>query len=99
MTAKVLYAELTPKEFRKRLKAAPIAYLPLGTLEWHGEHLPLGSDGIQARGFLEELARRVGGIVLPMLFLGPEMYRIIDGKEYLHMDMSPTVGPPLFRPI
>ncbi|MHC4805537.1 MAG: PhoPQ-activated pathogenicity-related family protein, partial [Planctomycetota bacterium] len=32
---KVLYAELTPQEFRDRIAAAPIAYLPLGTLEWH----------------------------------------------------------------
>ncbi len=68
----VLYAELTPAEFRERIAKAPIAYLPLGTLEWHGEHLPLGSDGIQSQGFFEMLARRVGGIVLPMLFLGPD---------------------------
>jgi creatinine amidohydrolase len=69
---KVLYAELTPQEFRERLAQVPIAYLPLGTLEWHGEHLPLGSDGLQSLGFFKHLARRVGGIVLPMLFLGPD---------------------------
>jgi hypothetical protein len=38
---KVRYDELLPHEFRKRLAERPIAYLPLGTLEWHGEHLPL----------------------------------------------------------
>lgn len=91
MAEKVLYEELTPKEFLERMKKAPIAYLPLGTLEWHGEHLPLGSDGIQSQGFMVELAKRVGGIVLPMIFLGPENYWIIDGKEYFHMDMSHTV--------
>lgn len=42
----VEYALLTPGDFRTRLAEAPIAYLPLGTLEWHGEHLPLGSDGL-----------------------------------------------------
>ena len=68
----VLYTELTPTEFRQRLAQAPIAYLPLGTLEWHGEHLPLGSDGLQSEGFMTRLAERVGGIVLPMLFLGPD---------------------------
>lgn len=62
MTDKVLYSELTPAEFRERLAAVPVAYLPLGTLEWHGEHLPLGSDGIQSQGFFEMLAARVGGI-------------------------------------
>lgn len=71
-TEKVLYAELTPQEFRERIKKCPIAYLPLGTLEWHGEHLPLGADGIQSQGFFEKLAKKAGGIVLPMLFMGPD---------------------------
>jgi creatinine amidohydrolase len=82
----VLYAELTPQEFRDRLAAAPIAYLPLGTLEWHGEHLPLGSDGLQSYGFFIGLAREAGGIVLPMLFLGPDRAEEVDGKELYGMD-------------
>lgn len=83
---KVLYAELTPQEFRERIAAAPIAYLPLGTLEWHGEHLPLGSDGLQSYGFFIQLAERAGGIVLPMLFLGPDRMEEVDGKELYGMD-------------
>jgi PhoPQ-activated pathogenicity-related protein/creatinine amidohydrolase/Fe(II)-dependent formamide hydrolase-like protein len=84
---KVLYAELTPQEFRERIAATPIAYLPLGTLEWHGEHLPIGSDGLQSYGFFIELAREVGGIVLPMLFLGPDRMAEVDGKELYGMDL------------
>ena len=84
---KVLYAELTPQEFRERLADAPIAYLPLGTLEWHGEHLPLGSDGLQSLGFFEHLAREVGGIVLPMLTLGPDRVQQQDGLELYGMDI------------
>ncbi len=83
---KVLYAELTPQEFRERIAAAPIAYLPLGTLEWHGEHLPIGSDGLQSYGFFIKLAQRAGGIVLPMLFLGPDRMEEVDGKELYGMD-------------
>ena len=83
---KVLHEELTPTEFRQRLKEAPIAYLPLGTLEWHGEHLPLGSDGLQAKHFFEILAREVGGIVQPMLSLGPDGMEEVDGFEYYGMD-------------
>jgi len=86
----VFYAELRPQQFRERLAAAPIAYLPLGTLEWHGEHLPLGSDGIQSQGFFAELAQEVGGIVLPMLFLGPDRRRdTADGSLY-GMDLCMT---------
>ena len=83
----VLYAELTPLAFRQRLAAAPIAYLPLGTLEWHGEHLPLGSDGLQSQGFFTHLARRVGGIVLPMLFLGTDQHRVINERAFYGMDI------------
>ena len=69
---KVLYEELTPTEFRIRLAEAPVAWLPLGTLEFHGEHMPLGSDAIQPLEFFKEIAAEAGGIVLPPLFLGPD---------------------------
>lgn len=82
----VRYEELAPREFRERIAAAPIAYLPLGTLEWHGEHLPLGSDGLQSHGFFCRLAGQVGGIVLPPLFLGPDRTSEIDGKTMIGMD-------------
>jgi len=87
MEEKVLYAELTPGEFRERITAAPIAYLPLGTLEWHGAHLPLGADGLQSQGFFKLLAEEVGGIVLPILFLGPDRMLEEDGRELYGMDI------------
>ncbi|MFW9938028.1 MAG: creatininase family protein [Candidatus Thorarchaeota archaeon] len=87
MLDKVLYTELNPQEFKKRLLEAPIAYLPLGTLEWHGEHMPLGADGLISSGFFIELAKKVGGIVLPMLFLGPDNLEIVNGEEYYGMDI------------
>ena len=83
---KVLYEELRPREFAERIAKAPIAYLPLGTLEWHGLHLPLGSDGMQSRGLFCEMARRIGGIVLPMLFVAPDKIKEVDGETYIGMD-------------
>ncbi len=86
---KVLYQELTPSEFTARIEKCPVAYLPLGTIEWHGEHLPLGSDGLQSQGFFEKLAGEAGGIVLPMLFIGPDGYdTLINGHEYYGMDCA-----------
>jgi creatinine amidohydrolase len=85
--SEVEYTRLTPTDFRKRIGEAPIAYLPLGTLEWHGEHLPLGSDGMQSFSFMKDLAREVGGIVLPMLYLGPDLKRIEDDQELYGMDI------------
>jgi creatinine amidohydrolase len=86
---KVLYQELTPAEFTARLGKCPVAYLPLGTIEWHGDHMPLGSDGLQSLGFFEKLAAETGGIVLPMLFIGPDGYdTLINGHEYYGMDCA-----------
>ncbi len=90
----VFYENLTPTDFRARLAAAPIAYVPLGTLEWHGEHLPLGSDGLQSRGFFERIASEVGSIVLPMLYLGPDRHRIDDTVDLIGMDYAETMVPP-----
>jgi creatinine amidohydrolase len=87
---KVLYEELTPAEFTERLSVCPVAYLPLGTLEWHSFHLPLGSDGIQSREFFKRLASEAGGIVLPMLFLGPDLDTTINNSEYYGMDLAKT---------
>ncbi len=92
---KVRYAELRPHEFRKRLAARPIAWLPLGTLEWHGEHLPLGSDALQAEGVMIVCARRFGGIVMPPIHLGPDRARPADNGQMLYgMDYAGSTVPP-----
>jgi len=87
----VLYERLTPDELSERIRQAPVAYLPLGTLEWHGPHMPLGADMIQPREFFIELARRVGGVVLPPLFMGPDEVFEKDGKEFYGMDNNDLV--------
>lgn len=90
---KVLFQDLTPAEFSARLKKCPVAYLPLGTLEWHGEHLPLGADGLQSQGFFKKLALEAGGIVMPMLFMGPDPTdTIINGREYYGMDCGKFIS-------
>jgi len=92
---KVRFDELLPHEFRKRLAQRPIAYLPLGTLEWHGEHLPLGSDAIQSEGLMVECARQLGGIVMPPIHLGPDRAKPADdGKMLVGMDYAESTTPP-----
>jgi creatinine amidohydrolase len=92
---KVHYAELLPHEFRTRLARCSVAYLPLGTLEWHGEHAALGADAILSSGVFERAARQFGGIVLPPLFLGPDRARqAADGSVLIGMDYADTTTPP-----
>jgi creatinine amidohydrolase len=89
----IFYHRLTPDVLLQRLREAPVAYLPLGTLEYHGPHLPLGSDMLQPLGLYAELARRVGGVVLPPVSMGPDESTTIDGKVFYGMDFEFLVEP------
>lgn len=90
----VKYIELRPAAFRERLQQKPLAYLPLGTLEWHGEHLPLGVDAIASEALMVAAAERFGGIVLPPLFLGPDRRMEQESGEYLiGMDYAQSTNP------
>jgi creatinine amidohydrolase len=53
----------------------PLAILPLGPLEWHGPHLPLGVDALNAETVALRVAQEVGGVVLPTLYVGTERER------------------------
>ena len=48
---------------------APIAWVPLGALEYHADHLPNGTDGITGQGLLVAAAERLGGVVLPWSYV------------------------------
>lgn len=60
---------LRPAEVRAAMARAPIAWVPLGALEYHAEHLPTGVDGITAQGLVERSARLIGGVVLPWSYM------------------------------
>ncbi|WP_104135801.1 MULTISPECIES: creatininase family protein [unclassified Cryobacterium] len=61
---------LSPAELDAALAAASIVYLPLGTIEFHGSHLPVGLDALTAHGLCIDAAQRTGGLVLPPLYQG-----------------------------
>jgi creatinine amidohydrolase len=48
---------------------APIAWVPIGTLEHHGPHLPFGVDRFTAHALLLSAAERAGGVVLPPTYV------------------------------
>jgi creatinine amidohydrolase len=64
-TETVFWNDLHPAEFGRRLAEAPIAYLPLGSLEWHSHHMPYGVDTYKAEAVAALAAQRYGGIVVP----------------------------------
>src|SRR3989442_265064 len=75
METQVRYELMTPGAIVAARARSPIAFVPVGPLEWHGPHLPLGTDALVAHHLAVRVARRVGGIVLPALFAGTETVR------------------------
>lgn len=67
-TMKVQFEEMFPWEFAKAIAEAPICYLPLGVLEWHGEHNAVGLDALKAHAVCIRAAQQSGGVVVPPLY-------------------------------
>ena len=67
--SEIRYERLHPAELRAVLESAPLAFVPVGTLEFHGEHLPFGVDSFEAHGLCLRAAELAGGVVLPPVYL------------------------------
>ena len=67
---KVQYEEMLPNELEEAIQEFPVAYVPVGSLEWHGRHLALGNDTLKAHAILVETARKYGGVVVPGTYWG-----------------------------
>jgi len=98
---------LRPDEILEEMRRCPVVYLPLGPLEWHGPHLPYGTDPLIASELAARVADRLGGIVHPCLFLGTERERDpatlrnlgFSGSEWIvGMDFPANSMPSLYLP-
>jgi len=56
------------REFEK----SKVAYVPVGTLEWHGNHLPIETDLLVAKRLCDIVSEKHSGFVLPPLYLGTD---------------------------
>lgn len=57
--------DLTSEEFASAIRPDTVVILPVGSVEAHGRHLPLGSDLFQPMHVLEEVAERTDAILAP----------------------------------
>ncbi|MBN2154495.1 MAG: creatininase family protein [Candidatus Lokiarchaeota archaeon] len=65
------YIYLRPKELDEEIKRFPLAFVPLGALEWHSYHLPLGTDGLKVDFLLRKTAEKMAkGVLFPTKFWG-----------------------------
>lgn len=67
----IQYEELTAPEFVQAVESARgVCLLPLGILEKHGPHLPLGTDLLDAREIALRAAKKEYSIVFPEYYFG-----------------------------
>ena len=62
--------ELSTKEVTQAVKAGTVMIFPIGSVEEHGDHLPLCTDSIQPEYIALEVARKTGCLVAPPLRYG-----------------------------
>jgi creatinine amidohydrolase len=77
----VRYHELLPHEILTRRERFPVAFLPIGTLEWHADHAAVGLDGLKAERLCELAAEETGGFAFPTLWYG-------EPRAVKHMDAA-----------
>lgn len=79
---KTNYEEMFPHEFKLALNKNPLAFLPLGSMEYHGYHNALGLDALKAWKICQLASGKIGGIVFPPLYLGVDAWPDIDLQKY-----------------
>lgn len=63
-------------------------FVPVGTIEYHGEHLPLGVDGLAVVKVLDLLEARKDCVVAPAIWYGISSYAVA-GPEKGTIDVDP----------
>lgn len=66
----MLLQEITSSEFARLRESVNIALVPIGALEEHGSHLPLGLDSLHAWELAKKTAQIYPCMVAPLVFYG-----------------------------
>jgi len=87
----VQVALLRPEELIAERDRVPLIYQPIGPLEWHGPHLPLGTDPLHAEAVAVRAAEQAGGVVMPTLWWGTERERSPEMLGHIGLDPNSWV--------
>ncbi|MHB9033881.1 MAG: creatininase family protein [Anaerolineae bacterium] len=63
---------MSPARMKDLLQECPLVYVPCGILEWHDEHLPMGTDTLKMEEICRRAARLTGGLVYAPSYLAVE---------------------------
>jgi len=70
-----LYENMTPEHLKQAVAKCPVAYLPTGIPEWHGEQNACGLDALKAETLGEMAASMLGGVCFPTVWTGRAVRR------------------------
>jgi creatinine amidohydrolase/Fe(II)-dependent formamide hydrolase-like protein len=82
------YELMLPHEVRQAIAQNWPVVLPIGVLEYHGEHLALGMDTLVITRCLDQLEAEGPIVILPPFYYGAASYAVAgpNGKGSLHLD-------------
>ncbi|MBN2561623.1 MAG: creatininase family protein [Phycisphaerae bacterium] len=86
------YEWMRPGPLQQRRAQCPLILFPLGPLEYHGPHLPLGTDPINATYVAHACCRKLRrGVVRPTMYLGTERERDPETLESLGFERDQCI--------
>ena len=95
------YEMMLPYQIRAAIKENWPVVLPLGVLEYHGEHLAVGMDTFAVTRTAEKLEKEMDLIILPPFYYGAgsSVVESPEGRGTVHVDSESLVpfGRDLFR--
>jgi len=86
MIQSVMWKELTAADLRAKAEAGAIVLLPVGSMEQHGPHLPVGVDTFLSEGMCkaaaEAIATETAVVVAPTLWCGMAEHHMAYGGTF-----------------
>jgi len=86
MSERVMWKELTAGELRAKAAADAIVILPVGSMEQHGPHLPVGVDTILTEAVCRAAAEQAAGaepvVVAPTVWCGMAEHHMAFGGTF-----------------
>ena len=70
------YEMMLPYQIRKAIDENWPVVLPLGVLEYHGEHLAVGMDTLAVTRTVEQLEKEMNLVILPAFYYGSGSYAV-----------------------
>ncbi|MGA8586568.1 MAG: creatininase family protein [Roseiarcus sp.] len=82
------YEKMLPHQIRAAIDARWPIVLPLGVLEYHGEHMSVGMDTLAVTGVLDILEKEMNLVILPPFYYGAASYAVEPPERNgtLHVD-------------